>query len=123
MISFLPTTAPTAALSFLAQSAPAGGQPAGGGSSMMIMMVLMFIMMYFILIRPQRQKQKAQEMMQKAMQPGDEVITIGGAHGTITTVKEKTVIVRVNEGKIEFDRSAIAQRLPKEAPVTVEAPK
>ena len=49
------------------------------------------------------------------MQPGDEVVTIGGAHGVITSVREKTVLVRVNEGKIEFDRSAIAQRIPKES--------
>lgn len=112
--------APTIAL--LAADVPAAPQ-GGGGSSMMIMMVLMFVMMYFILIRPQRNKQKQQELMQKAMQPGDEVVTVGGAHGTITTVKEKTVIVRMNEGKIEFDRSSIAQRLPKEAPVTIEAAK
>lgn len=80
---------------------------------MMIMMGLMMVMMYFILIRPQRKKQKDQETLQKALSAGDEVITIGGAHGVVVTVHEKTVTVRVAEGKIEFDRSAISVKVNK----------
>jgi preprotein translocase subunit YajC len=106
-------------------SSSSSGQPQPGGlfGNPMVFMVIMMVVMYFILIRPQRTKQKTQEAMQKAMSPGDEVVTIGGAHGVITSVREKTVLVRVNEGKIEFDRSAIAQRLPKESAVTVEVEK
>ena len=78
-----------------------------------VFMLLMLVMMYFVLIRPQRKKQKESENTQKALQPGDEVVTIGGAHGVVTTVHEKTVTVRVAEGKIEFDRSAIALRISK----------
>jgi len=107
----------------LAEAAPQPAAPGGLLGNPMVFMVLMMVVMYFILIRPQRNKAKAQEQMQKAMAPGDEVITIGGAHGVITSVREKTVIVRMNEGKIEFDRSAIAQRVPKESPVTIEAAK
>ncbi len=84
------------------------------------MMILMLVVMYFILIRPQRNKQKETEKLQKAIEPGDEVITIGGAHGVVTTVREHTLIVRVNEGKIEFDRSAIARKIPKAVEATVE---
>lgn len=107
----------------LAEAAPPAAQPGGLLGNPMVFMVLMMVVMYFILIRPQRNKAKAQEELQKAMQPGDEVVTIGGAHGVITSVREKTVIVRMNEGKIEFDRSAIAQRVPKESPAIVEAAK
>lgn len=106
----------------LAADAPAAGQQPGGlFANPMVFMVLMFVVMYFVLIRPQRNKQKEQEQMQSAMAAGDEIVTIGGAHGVITSVREKTVIVRMNEGKIEFDRTAIARRIPKESPVTVEA--
>jgi preprotein translocase subunit YajC len=119
--------APAIALpALLADAAPQPAAPAAPGGLLgnpMVFMVLMMVVMYFILIRPQRNKAKAQEQMQKAMAPGDEVITIGGAHGVITTVREKTVIVRMTEGKIEFDRSAIAQRVPKESPVAIEAAK
>ncbi len=96
-----------------AQAAGAGG--AGGFmGNPLIFMGLMMVMMYFLLIRPQRQKQKEAENTQKALQAGDEVVTIGGAHGVVTSLKEKTVIVRFVEGKAEFDRSAIALRKPKD---------
>jgi preprotein translocase subunit YajC len=113
------STAHAAAL--LAQAAPAGSQqPQGLFGNPMVFMILMFVAMYFILIRPQRQKQKETEKLQKALDAGDEVITIGGAHGVVTTVREHTVIVRVAEGKIEFDRSAIARKVPKAVEATVE---
>ncbi len=47
--------------------------------------------------------------MLKALKKGDKVITIGGIHGTISSVKENTVIVKVDDDcKIEFNRSAIS---------------
>lgn len=105
----------------IAETAPAGAQSGPGGllGNPMVFMGLMMVVMYFILIRPQRNKQKQADVMQKAISAGDEIVTIGGAHGVITSVKEKTVIVRMNEGKIEFDRSAIAQRLPKDGEAVV----
>lgn len=97
----------TASAATLLAQAPAAQSPTGG-PNFMIMMGLMLVMMYFVLIRPQRKKQKDQEALQKSLAPGDEIVTIGGAHGVITSLKEKTVIVRVAEGKIEFDRSAVS---------------
>lgn len=96
----------------LAQAA-GGAQGSFNPMNMNIIMVLMLVMMYFVIFRPQRQKQKQAEETQKSLKSGDEVVTIGGAHGIVTTVKEKTVVVRVAEGKIEFDRSAIATRIAK----------
>jgi preprotein translocase subunit YajC len=110
------STASIAAL--LAQQAPSSG--GGSGFSMPLMMILMFVMFYFVLIRPQRQKQKETENLQKGIQAGDEVVTIGGAHGVVTSVRENTITVRVTEGKIEFDRSAIARKVPKAVEATVE---
>ncbi len=109
----------------IAQAAPAGAQSGSGGllGNPMVFMGLMMVVMYFVLIRPQRNKQKQADVMQKALSAGDEIVTIGGAHGTVTSIKEKTVVVRMIEGKIEFDRSAIAQRLPKEAEAVVVSDK
>ena len=40
---------------------------------------------------------------------GDKVVTIGGVHGVIQSVRESAVILKVDENcKIEFSRSAIA---------------
>jgi len=102
-------TNPALSLLLLAQEAAPGGAPGGLLGNPMIFPILMIVVMYFLLIRPQRKKQKEQEELQKGAKTGDQVITIGGAHGTITSVKEKTVMVRIADGvKVEFDKSAIA---------------
>lgn len=47
--------------------------------------------------------------MLNALKKGDKVITIGGIHGTVSSVKEKTVIVKVDDDcKLEFNRTAIS---------------
>lgn len=89
-------------------------QGATGGSSqgsvfMPITFGLVFVIFYFFIIRPQNKKQKDTEKMISAVKKGDKIITIGGIHGEVSSTKEKTVIVKVdNEVKLEFSRSAIA---------------
>ncbi|MCW0221250.1 MAG: preprotein translocase subunit YajC, partial [Prosthecobacter sp.] len=93
----------------LAQAQTGGAAPGGLFGNPMVFMVLMFIVMYFILIRPQRQRQKEQEKMINSIKVGDHIIMNGGEHGLITSVKEKTIMVKVADNvKIEYDRSAIA---------------
>ena len=47
--------------------------------------------------------------MLNALKKGDKVITIGGIHGVVSSVKEKTVILKVNdECKMEINRTAIS---------------
>jgi preprotein translocase subunit YajC len=47
--------------------------------------------------------------MLAALKKGDKIVTIGGIHGTIQSVKEGSVIVRIDENcKVEFSRSAIS---------------
>lgn len=70
---------------------------------------LVFVIFYLFIIRPQNKKQKDTEKMISAVKKGDKIVTIGGIHGEVTSTKEKTVIVKVDEScKIEFSRSAIA---------------
>lgn len=71
--------------------------------------LLIIVIFYFFLIRPQNKKQKETQKMIDALKKGDKVVTIGGIHGIVSATKEKTIIVKVDEGvKIEFNRSAIA---------------
>ncbi len=41
------------------------------------------VLMYVILIRPQQKQQKARQQLVASVGPGDDVITIGGLHGTV----------------------------------------
>lgn len=88
--------------------------PAGGGLGMFVPMILIMVMFYFILIRPQRKQQKALEELRKNVRVGDKVVSIGGIHGLVSGMTDKTVSVKVAEGlSLKFDRSAIASVDPK----------
>ncbi|BDC96371.1 preprotein translocase subunit YajC [Treponema saccharophilum] len=94
----------------LLQDASAAG--AQGSQSMLFSVlpfVLIIVIFYFFMIRPQNKKQKEAEKMRNSIQKGDKIVTIGGVHGTVASVKERTFILKVEDGsRIEFDRSAIS---------------
>jgi preprotein translocase subunit YajC len=76
---------------------------------MFVPMILIMVMFYFILIRPQRKAQKAQEEMRKNVRVGDKVVTIGGIHGIVSGVTDKTVSIKVADSlSLKFDRAAVA---------------
>ena len=78
---------------------PAGdGEEGGGQWTMIIFIVLIFAAMYFLMIRPQRKRQKEHQEMVTELQRGDRVITTGGIYGTIETISEDSVIIKVESG-------------------------
>ena len=104
---------------FLAQAADAGAAAPGPFGGQLMFMLPLFVMMWFLFIRPQRQRQKEAEALVKALKVGDDVVTIGGIHGVITSIKEKTVMVRIADTvKVELDRTAVASVAKKEEPAT-----
>jgi preprotein translocase subunit YajC len=71
--------------------------------------ILIIAIFYFLITRPQNKKQKETQKMLAAIKKGDKIVTIGGVHGVISTVRESSVVVKVDDNtKIEFSRSAIA---------------
>lgn len=77
-------------------------------SSPIIPYLAIFAIFWFLVLKPQKEKQKEQKSMLEALKKNDQIVTAGGMHGTIVTVKEKTVVVRVDENvKIEFDKESI----------------
>ena len=94
---------------FLQAAGSAGSASASASLLSFLPFILIFVILYFFMIRPQSKKQKETEKMINALKKGDKVITIGGIHGTVSSVKEKTVIVKVDDDcKIEFNRTAIS---------------
>jgi preprotein translocase subunit YajC len=90
------------------------GAPQGGGDSKSTLLsfapiVAIIAIFYFLIIRPQNKKQKDTQRMLADLKKGDRIVSIGGIHGVIQSVRESSVIVKVDEStKIEFSRSAIA---------------
>ena len=84
-------------------------QQQAGALVNLVPLFLVFGIFYFMVIRPQQKREKEHQKMLEAVAKNDDVITASGIHGTVVSVKEKTVLLRVDENvKIEFDKSAIA---------------
>lgn len=99
----------------LLQTASGASQSQSFGS-LIVTVVLMIAIFYFFLIRPQSKKQKEMDKMLAALKKGDKVVTIGGIHGVVSSTKEKTIILKVDDNtKLEFTRSAIASVVKPEA--------
>jgi preprotein translocase subunit YajC len=88
---------------------------AGGGGQLVSLLVtfgLIIVIFYFLIIRPQSRKQKDTQKMLSALKKGDKVATAGGIRGIIHSVKEDSVIIRVDDNtKLEFSRSAVTSVL------------
>lgn len=97
-------------LLFLAQTAaPAGQQQPNPLGQMLVPFLCIGVIFYFLIIRPQSKKQKEQQAMINSLKPGDKVVTSGGIHGILISVKDTTVSVKIADNvKIEVDKSAVA---------------
>jgi len=80
--------------------ADTGGGEEGGTSilPMIVFLVIIFGLFYFVMIRPQRRKQREHETMVQELQKGDRVITAGGIYGTIESLSEDNVVIKIESG-------------------------
>jgi len=86
----------------------------GGAIQQIIPIALIMIVFYFFMIRPQTKKQKLEREFKDSLKEGERVVTIGGLHGKITSVKEKTFIVEVaKDVRVEVEKSAISAEVTK----------
>lgn len=87
----------------------AAPQGAGGfDMTFLIMIVAIFAIMYFFMIRPQQKKQKEIQRFRNSLQPGMEVVTYGGIHGTIKRInlEDNTVDLEIASGvKITVEKT------------------
>ncbi len=82
----------------------------GGMMALIVPFALMFGILYLLIIRPQKKKQKQLQEMITNVRKNDNVVTVGGVHGVVVSVKEKEVIIRVDDSKdvkLKIDKSAL----------------
>jgi preprotein translocase subunit YajC len=78
----------------------------------LVPLVLMVGLLYMVMIRPQQRRAKSQRALQSAVEPGDEVVTIGGIYGEVTEIDDESVVVEIADGvEVRFVRSAISRKL------------
>jgi preprotein translocase subunit YajC len=92
----------------------AGAAQQGGGISLLVMMGLIIAIFYFLIIRPQNKKQKETQKMLEALKKGDKVVSIGGIHGSIQSIKDDTVVIKIDsDTKMTLSRSAVSNIVEK----------
>ncbi len=99
----------------LAATSDASAQKAGplGLLASLLPMIIIFAAMYFIMIRPNKKRQKEEKKMRENLQVGDEIVTIGGIHGRVVSLKEDTMIIesQVDRSKMTIARWALQSNL------------
>ena len=105
----------------------AGATGAAGGASqwgILIVMPLIILVFYFLVMRPQNKKQKEAKKMLEGLRKGDRIVTIGGLRGTVVSVKDDAVVLKVDDNtKLEYSKSAVATVLKREEESTPEPAK
>ncbi|HNR32897.1 MAG TPA: preprotein translocase subunit YajC [Candidatus Hydrogenedentes bacterium] len=104
-----------------AEPAPGGGEsltgPAcgGGGIETLLPFILIFAVMWLLLLWPKQKQEKERQRMLGALQKGDDVVTIGGVCGTVVSLGESHVVLRIDDNvTVKFLRSAVARVVPAE---------
>ena len=81
----------------------------GSGYISFIMLFLIILVFYLFFIRPQMRKSKEQRKYREALKKGDKVITIGGIHGKIVEVTDRTFTIEVEgQNRLKIEKTAVA---------------
>ena len=94
----------------------------GGDSSMIVQfmpLILIIVIMYFLILRPQQQKVKQHQAMNKALRRGDTVVTNGGLVAKVTKVVDDDQIeVEIADGvRVRQMRTMVSDVRAKGEPV------
>ena len=83
---------------------------------MLVPMLLIAAIFYFLLFLPMQRQKKQQQKMLSELQNGNVVLTSGGIVGTIVSIDDDTVVLRVKPDniKLQVSRSAVSNLVPQE---------
>jgi preprotein translocase subunit YajC len=92
----------------------AAASKSGSGSyTFLLVIVVLFGLFYFVMIRPQRNKQRAAQQMQRQAVPGQRVRTTSGMYATVVSSDDQDVVLEIAPGvEARFLRRAIMEVLP-----------
>lgn len=108
-----------------AEASGATGATGGVGQwGILIVMPLIILVFYFLVMRPQNKKQKEAKKMLESLRKGDRIVTIGGLRGTVVSVKDDVVVLKVDDNtKLEYSKNAVSAVLERKDEPTTEPAK
>jgi preprotein translocase subunit YajC len=88
----------------------------------LIFLLAMIAVLWFLLIRPQRARQAAHREVLAQLAPGDDVVTVGGILGRVSSVADDHVKLEVAPGtEIRFAKEAVTGVVRKDQEAASEA--
>ena len=84
--------------------------PGGSNGTVMLVYLVAFAgIFYFFMIRPQMKKAKTEKAFRESLQKGAKVVTIGGIHGRIIEVQDRTFMIEIDTNvKVKVEKTAVA---------------
>ncbi|HXP85879.1 MAG TPA: preprotein translocase subunit YajC [Bryobacteraceae bacterium] len=84
--------------------------PATNPVTSFLPILIIVAIFYFLVFMPMQKQKKQQAAMLAGLQAGNEVVTTGGIVGTVVSVNDQTLILRVKPDniKLQVARSAVA---------------
>lgn len=71
------------------------------------------------MIRPQQKKQKDAKKFIEEIKKGDDVVTIGGLHGKVSSIEGDVVYIEIDRGvKAKIEKSAVSMDFSKKSTPT-----
>src|SRR6266852_5724601 len=92
-------------------------QPAANPVMSFLPLIFIVAIFYFLVFMPMQRQKKQQAQMLSSLQSGSEVVTTGGIVGTIVSLADDALIIRVKPDniKLQIARSAVSALVtPKE---------
>ena len=76
---------------------------------LILLLVVMAALFYLLIYRPQAKAKRQRAELERSLDVGRRVVTIGGLHGEIVAIDADTADVEISEGVVvTFDRRAIS---------------
>ena len=112
-------------ISPLAQTTPPTGQPNPMASYFPIALMLALVAFMLLSARSQKRRERRErESMHERMAKNDRVLTVGGIIGTVITVKNDEVVLKVDEStntKMTFLKTSIQRILADDQDASAQA--
>lgn len=104
----------TMPIRILAEGGGGAGGPGGGSGYLWFGLLLMIVVFYTIVLGGNRKEKRKRQEMLAALKKSDRVMTIGGIIGSVVSVSDSEVTLKVDESanvKITVVRNAIQRVL------------
>ena len=118
-------------VSLLAQTTPGGGgggaptqTPPSGGINIFFALMMAMLVFFFLSQRSQQKKrERKRQALSDSISKNDRVLTIGGVIGTVHTVKDNEVVLKVDEStntKVTFVKSAVQRVITEDSDIKLD---